>query len=84
MEYVSEEIYEGKTIIKFQLGQYCKNNFQIDSEEIPSIVIIRRVPEFMADLRARFNVSKANLSEMAGIVRGAGPSVDGALKSRGY
>jgi len=84
MDYIIKEQYEGKEIVNFNLGQYCQDTFGIDSEDIPSIVIIGRVPEHMADLTARFNVSKADLSQLAGLVRGADPSVDGALKSRGF
>jgi len=84
MDYISTEQCNGATIIKLDLGQYCQDKFGIVSEDIPSTPIIGRVPEFMADLMARFNVSKGELAELAGIVRAADSSVDGALRSRGF
>ena len=84
MEYIINEQYEGKEVLKFALGAYCLDRFGIDSEDIPSTPIIGRVPEFMAELTARFNVSKGSLAELAGFVRAADPSVDEALRSRGF
>ncbi len=84
MDYIIIEKYEGKEIVKFNLGQYGQDTYGIESEDLPSTVIIGRVPEHMADLTARFNVPKGDLAELAGLVRGADKSVDEGLRSRGF
>ncbi len=47
--YISVSEYDGKEVVMFNIGEYAKDSFNIDCEEIPASCLIGRVPEFMSD-----------------------------------